>query len=168
MKDKRREKTMFDLCHYYSVRESRIQNHLPIARVKFSDEAQDIIDLVNREVVIGDKVIVVGNEPEPPSIGIYKGFFRNDYGPRIVEHLDGREFVSFGAMSKYSDELWDKLKPFEPIEVFNLLSSPRNVVIEKYGVKYRHFREVYVTTDYDINDESLVYEFSGKLISTCA
>lgn len=159
-----------NIQHYFSVREERIKRKLPISKIIFSNEIKHITKLIDRNVSINDKVILIGNEPDPPTIGIFLGFFKEEFGPRIVKPIDGGdEYISFEAICKYSDELWKYLQNYPPLEIFNIISKPTSYVSEKYGIKYRHFRELQVTNEYDENDINLKYEYCGSLnISTSA
>jgi hypothetical protein len=161
-------KLNIDIQHYLKLREYRVKNKMPISRIRKTDEIKHLTDRINKNIKIDDKIIVVGNEPEKPNIAIFKGYFKDDISGPFICEIGNEQWISFGTFCKFDEQLWEMLQSYEPIEIFNILALNRAYITEKYGVKYRHFREIYVTSDYDINDQDIKYEFHGELSNTAA
>lgn len=92
-----------------------------------------------------DKVIVRGNEPDPTWTGIIIKFETWDKEhqtpiPIVKDYFTGKEFICFGILVPYSDEMLLKLNSMPPIEQWNYLAKPHSQISEKYGVKYKTYR----------------------------
>lgn len=107
------------------------------------------IERYGQTLSIGDRVIVRSNEPDDLmvcSIVQFDDFDGKQYHnpfPIILDEKDGQEYLSFGLMFHYDQELFDLLQTMPSIEQHNYLIAkyiPHGTQIkEKYGIKYKTF-----------------------------
>ena len=97
--------------------------------------------------LIGDRVIVRRNEPDPLMIGKLVRVELVSKGkcpmPIVQDEKDGKEYLCFSLIKPYDVNLFAKLSEMQSIEQYNYLLARNNCcdnqIKEKYRVKYNTF-----------------------------